>query len=129
MKKIKAVLPQNYRGIPAKTQEHVRKFKTRYIVSLIILESVCLVILCVALGRIILQYKTASEKRLMEMKELSAWEKLITKYPNYAEAYYGAAIHAEAVGDLEKAGEYVNKSLQLNPNFEASKKLREQLGK
>lgn len=73
------------------------------------------------------KYTLLQGKRAAALKKLVSWEKEVAKHPTYPEVYYNAALYAEAVGDKQKALEYVNRSILLNPNFEASKKLQQKL--
>ncbi len=74
-----------------------------------------------------LLYKNVQAERIETLQRLIFWEKNFTKYKDYPEVYYNAAVYAKWVGDTEKAREYAQKSLQLNPNFEPSSKLLRKL--
>ncbi|MFI5265149.1 MAG: hypothetical protein ACHQT7_00175 [Candidatus Levyibacteriota bacterium] len=124
---MKKVLPQNYRGIPARFKSHILKNRRAYTLSLLALEAILFLSFLVTSFFLLSKYLLFEEKRASALKELVFWEKEITKYPTYPEVYYNAALYAETVGDRERALEYVNKSLLLNPTFEASKNLQRSL--
>lgn len=148
---VKGILPQNYRFITAlKTWEErinltatetkkkrrsiIAKFKKlssrrkkEYVTIIIALEGIFLLSFLITNFLLFKDYTSLKEKRVSAVKALVSWEKESAKYPKYPETYYNAALYAKAVGDREKALEYVNQSLILNPNFEASKKLQEKL--
>lgn len=60
---------------------------------------------------------------------LSYWEGVVKKHPNYTDAYYKVALEAFKLKDFDKAAEYLDKALYYDPNFEEAKKLRELIGK
>ncbi len=74
-----------------------------------------------------LVYKSAQTERVKALQNLVFWEKKFTKYKDYPEVYYNAAVYAKWVGDTEKSRDYALKSLRLNPNFEPSTKLLQRL--
>lgn len=124
---MKKVLPHNYRGISAKFKKHVLKNEKTYFVVILILELIFLLSFLITSLFLVREYLLLKEKRTFVLQELVFWEKETTKYPTYPEVYYNAALYAQTVGDGQKAFEYVSHSLLLNPNFEASKKLQQEL--
>lgn len=126
---MKRSLPQNYRVITAEFTKHVLKNKKTYLMALLVLEGIFLLSFLTTSLFLFNRYALLEKKRTATLKKLVSWEKEITKYPTYPEVYYNAALYAETVGDRQKALEYVNRSILLNPNFEASKKLQQKLMK
>lgn len=118
------VLPQNYRKITAKSKEHLDKHSDKYLKSALVLEAILVLMLVAFCTFLFLEYKNVQKERVGELKRLVFWEKQTVKFGNYPEAYYNAAIHALKLGDNNKAIEYLNRSLEINPDFEPSKKLR-----
>ena len=125
--KSKAELPQNYRRITAKISKHLKKHAQKYLVSALILEVILFVFLASFCTYLYLAYKQKQAKRVGELKRLVFWEEQSVKFPNYPEAYYNSAVHAFRLGDREKAAEYINKSLEVNPDFEPARKLRNEV--
>lgn len=120
-------LPQNYRVIPASLKTHVSRHKKLYFVVMISLETAFLVGFFSTSFLLFTKYMTSEGERKTAARNLVIWEREMVKYPKYPEVYYNAALYAQRAGDRQKALEYTNASLLLNPNFEASKKLQENL--
>lgn len=113
--------------ITAEFTKHVLKNKKKYLLIILVLEGLFLVGFLTTSLFLFNKYTLRQEKRTAALKKLVSWEKEAAKYPTYPEVYYNAALYAEAVGDKQKALEYVSRSILLNPNFEASKKLQQKL--
>lgn len=117
---MKLALPHNYRKITAAKW---------YLLVLVVLEGILLASLLGGVVFLFFVYSQLQAQREKDLKMLATWEHLITKYPNYPEVYYNAAFYGARVGDREKALQYVEKSLRLNPNFTPSSVLQKELGK
>jgi tetratricopeptide (TPR) repeat protein len=118
------VLPQNSRVIPASLPAHVSSHKKAYLIALISMESIAVVTLICVIVFLFLTYTKLQQERVGEEKSLNAWEKLAVRFPNYPQVYFNAALHAQRLGDSQKALEYINKALILNPNLEGAQALR-----
>lgn len=62
-----------------------------------------------------------------ERKTLSAnmqlWENIAQKYPGYRDAYFQTAILAYQLGDSAKEKIYLERTLQIDPNYQPAKEL------
>ncbi|MBI4080877.1 MAG: hypothetical protein HY430_03860 [Candidatus Levybacteria bacterium] len=62
------------------------------------------------------------------MKELQYWEDVSLKHAGYRDAYLQIAVRAYILGDRVKAKENIQKSLALDPNFEAGIAFAKKIG-
>jgi hypothetical protein len=124
---MRKILPQNYRKITAKSREHFEKHSGKYFKFIFGFEVFLTVVLIASVGFLFLKYKNVQKERVGELKRLVFWEQQTVKFGNYPEAYYNAAVHAARLGDNEKALEYLDKSLEINPHYEPAKNLRDKL--
>lgn len=61
-----------------------------------------------------------------DIKELiKAWEKIIEDKPQYRDAYLQLTILNYKIKEIQKAKDNLNKALEIDPNFELTKKLKE----
>lgn len=86
-----------------------------------------LLILLPLLGYLLFQfskeYSAVSNERVVKEKALLYWESVITKYPNLPDAYYKAAVYALGLNKKEKALEFLQKAIFLDPEFKEAKLL------
>src|SRR3989338_11058040 len=50
------------------------------------------------------------------MAEITKWEKLIIKYPNYRDGYIKLAILYWKISDFDKTKNFLSRALELDPN-------------
>ena len=63
-----------------------------------------------------------------EIKELiQSWEKILAEKPNYRDGYLQLALLYYKLYEDEKAAEYLQEALIIDPNFEAAKQLERTL--
>lgn len=62
-----------------------------------------------------LQVAIAQRNKLTD--ELGLWEGIVQKYPTYRDAYFQAGILAYRLGDTMKEQGFLEKTLQLDPNY------------
>ena len=55
--------------------------------------------------------------------EMQFWQGIIKTYPNYRDGYFRLATLEYELGNRNKAKEYVQKALELDPNFEEGRRL------
>lgn len=55
--------------------------------------------------------------------EINHWEKVVTNYKDYRDAYFKLAVLEYQLGESEKSKNYLNKALELDPNFEKGREL------
>jgi len=65
-------------------------------------------------------------KRIRE--EISFWEKVISEKPDYRDAYLQLAILNYQIYKKERAKEYLEKALKIDPNFAPARQLENLLG-
>lgn len=60
-------------------------------------------------------------------KEISKWERVSAEKTNYRDAFFRLAVLNYQIFKNEKAKEYLDRAMALDPNFEEGKRLRELL--
>ena len=68
-------------------------------------------------------YRQISAQRQNLEEKINFWQSIADKYEGYKDAYFQIALLEYRLGNFEKAKEYNNKALLLDPNFEDAKKL------
>lgn len=58
-------------------------------------------------------------------KLISAWEKIVEEKPNYRDGYLQLAVLHYKLYENDKAKEYLEKALELDPNYEPARELEE----
>lgn len=74
-------------------------------------------------------YITLKKERERELASLASWENLMQKFPNYPEVYYQAGLHAGKLKENQKAEEYLQKAISLNPGMKKVDDLIKELEK
>jgi len=74
-------------------------------------------------------YQKLWEKRQNLQSQINFWQSVWQKYPGYKDAYFQAAILEYQLSDFQKAQDYNQKALMLDPNFENAIKLEDVLNK
>jgi len=74
-------------------------------------------------------YQKLFGKRQNLQNQINFWESVWQKYPGYKDAYFRAAILEYQLSDFQKAQDYNQKALMLDPNFENAIKLEDVLNK
>lgn len=67
------------------------------------------------------------KERIKIAKEIEYWEKTIEKYKDFRDAYFQLAVLNYQLGNFEKAKSFLQKTLELDPNFEAARDLEKLL--
>ncbi len=55
--------------------------------------------------------------------EINHWEKVVTDYKDYRDAYFKLAVLEYQMGESEKSKNYLKKTFYLDPNFEKGREL------
>lgn len=125
--KTKEELPHNSRRIPA-FFVNIQKWRNPNIEKGLLLGFLLLFLILLGTNiAIFYKYQELKKSRVEHFKRLVALEKVINDYPASSQTYYTAAIEATRLKDQEKARYFLEKALFLNPEFEAAKKLQEEL--
>lgn len=73
-----------------------------------------------------IQNKQRIEKeRIKIVKEIDYWEKMIEKYKDFRDAYFQLSVLNYQLGELKKAKSFLQKTLELDPNFKEGRKLEQ----
>lgn len=73
------------------------------------------------------QYKTVQEEQASIRSELLYWENALATVPNSPDIYFQAGVAAFQLGDKVRANTYINKALELDPQFESARELQERI--
>lgn len=77
-----------------------------------------------------LQQKQEREKQYQTIRQnIAHWEELASKYPDSRDIYFRLAVLEYQLGEKAKAKEYLQKSLELDPNFKEGRELEKTLNK
>lgn len=63
------------------------------------------------------------KERIKIAKEIEYWEKTIEKYKDFRDAYFQLAVLNYRLGNFDKAKAFLQKTLELDPNFEKGREL------
>jgi|SRR5579872_4436978 len=67
--------------------------------------------------------KEVVAQRVALAKQMSLWDSIAAQYPGYRDAYFQAAILAYRLGDKTDENAYLEKALEIDPNYEPAKNL------
>lgn len=59
--------------------------------------------------------------------EITHWQRVVSDHADYRDGYFRLALLHYQLGDIAHASEYVEKSLALDPNFEAGRNFKAKL--
>lgn len=71
--------------------------------------------------------KLTSEKRQVLVKDKTKWEEILQKHPDYRDGFLALAVIEFRLGNKERSEDYLNKSLEIDPNYEDAKKFEDYL--
>jgi tetratricopeptide (TPR) repeat protein len=94
---------------------------------LIIAFSLCALVFLLTLVFLVAVYKTIQQQREYLLKKASYWQRVTEKYPNFPDAFYETARYYFALGEKEKAFDFAEKALFLDPQFSAAQSLKKML--
>lgn len=75
------------------------------------------------------EYQAETKNREVAQEQLSYWEGIIKKHPDYRDAYVVAAGLAYEVRDSEKALHYLSQAQKLDPNNQTLEKMSQKVKK
>lgn len=126
MKKPKLVeFPKIYRWIPERVSSLKLSGEVKAVFAGFILLILFLTLLLVGLDI----YKNLGEKQTIERErerltqEIKYWQDISNKHKDYRDAYFRLAVLEYKLGDKAKASFYLQKTLELDPNFESARRL------
>lgn len=119
--------PSNFRSIPE--WKNVINWQTwRFWVNVLSFVLFIAIILAgVNLYKLNQDLDKQNKERSSIQQQLTSWENIIARYPNYRDAYFKAALLEYRFKTDNKAKEYLQKALELDPSFEEGRKLEKLL--
>lgn len=103
--------------------------KKNILVASIIGEVILGIGLLASLVLLYFQYSQVQAERKVELAALNVWELRIKTHPNQPQAYVAASLHALKLNDSQKALEYAQKAVFLDPSLSKLIQVQELLGK
>lgn len=73
------------------------------------------------------QYQVLQEEQASIKSELLYWENAMVTVPNSPDIYFQAGVAAFQLGDKDLAAQYINKAIELDPDFQAAQQLQEKI--
>jgi tetratricopeptide (TPR) repeat protein len=125
----KLQFPSIYRKIPERSYFlHVLQILKRMVVFFVFAAIFTLILFLLAdLQRNYVQNQHIQAERQKLIHELNIWKSFSDKYKNYKEVYFQIAVREFQLGDFITAGQYLKKSLFIDPNYEEALKLQKEL--
>mgnify|MGYP001574656610 CR=1 FL=1 len=71
--------------------------------------------------------KRLIQERVRIGKEIKFWQSAVDRFPNYRDAYFELALLNYQLKNFNKAQEYLNETLKLDPNFKEARELESKL--
>ena len=114
--------PRNYRSIPEKLNRDEGIFFIGFL-------SILIAILLISLDMYsnFEKQKSLSRDRVKIFEEVSFWQSEVKLHPNFRDAYLNLALLNFQLKNLEESKENLDKSLELDPNFEEGRELEKLL--
>ncbi len=72
--------------------------------------------------------EAATTKRDEIAKERTYWQDVVSRHPGYRDAEFKLAVLSYQLGEKEKAKEYLNEALTIDPNFKEGREFAKQVG-
>ena len=73
------------------------------------------------------KYQSELVVRQQVKEKLIYWESVISQHPQFPVAYYEAAVYATRLSEHEKAKDFIEKALFIDPNFFEAEVLAKEL--
>lgn len=105
-------------------QSFIKAHKRLFLGSFIAIQTVFFLSLVYAAFFLYQKYNATIAEREYELKTLVSLEKLLIKHDNYPQLYYEAGLRAARLNDKQKSLEYLEKALELNPDFKPALELQ-----
>lgn len=112
----KSKFPRIYRRITEK--------KTWFIVVSVVIGLATLIV-GADLQKNIQKKQSLEKERTRTTKDIEYWEKTIEEYKDFRDAYFQLAVLNYQLGNFAKAKSFLQKTLELDPNFEAARELEQ----
>ena len=116
-------LPRNSRIIP----ERIHADEFIFTLGILCIFAAILVV-SANLYKNLKEQKALVNEKIKVLREEAYWENEIKLKPDFRDAYFSLALINYQLNDLNKANEYLAKTLSLDPNFEKGRELGKLLG-
>ena len=83
----------------------------------------------VSLPKNLAQARLAESNNQKVADEIAQWKKMADKYTGYRDIYYKIAFLEYSQGNMDEAKKYIQKALDVDPNFDAGRVLGEKIKK
>lgn len=112
-------------GSPLQFPRILRTFTEKYFFAILVLLvlAVAIVFLGLNLYKSINQKQEIDKERLKITKEVEFWKAVVAKYKDYRDAYFQLALLEYRLGNFKGSKFYLQKTLELDPNFEKGREL------
>lgn len=117
-RKITEILPQSRKGL-----KKIFLLKSLEMFSLMLLLCLFAVFSYVVVN-LYQKNENSVNKRVEAKNKLVYWKEMTKKYPNYAKTYYMAAVYSMDFGEKPQAIKYLNKAIEVDPDFVEAKKFK-----
>lgn len=129
---MKKKLPE-FPRIPRVITEDIVSVRTLFLLKLLIISLVSATLVmqivreAASLPQNAAQAQIVQENRQKLAAEIAHWKKVADQYTGYRDIYYKIAMLSYAKGDLTEAKLYLQKALEVDPNFDAGRVLGEKI--
>ena len=129
---MKKRLPE-FPRIPRVITEDIVSIRTLFIFKLLLISLVSAMLVMqivrevAALPMNAAQAQTVQENRQKIAQEIAHWKKVAAQYTGYRDVYYRIAFLEYSQGNVGEAKTYLQKALEVDPNFDAGRVLGEMI--
>ena len=129
---MKKKLP-DFPRIPRFITEDVLSLRTLFYLKLILICFVSAMLMlqivreAIALPKNLAEARIVQENRQKIALEIAHWKKVADQYIGYRDVYYRIAFLEYSQGNFAEAKKYVQKALEVDPNFDAGRVLGEKI--
>lgn len=104
-----------------------KKINTPFKQHLLLMLVIFSIFLVFVLDRIqVLNYEV-KKARVEAQEKVTYWDSVTKEHPDFPDAYYQAAWYDYILGEKQKAYEFLNKALSLDPGFNKAQELKEKM--
>jgi len=131
---MKKILPE-FPRIPRFITEDVVSIRTLYICKVLLICCVSALLMlqivreALALPKNLAQANLVQNDRQKVANEITHWKQIADKYIGYRDVYYRIAFLEYNQGNIAEAKKYVQKALEIDPNFDAGRVLGDKISR
>lgn len=106
-----------------------RFFTENPLLTVLVSFLIALVVLLIGLdlSNNLRRLKTVQSERQEIKRQLQYWQEITSKYKNYRDGYFALSLLEYRLRDFDKAKFYLQKVLEIDPNFDKGKELGKKL--